>query len=238
MRERSTVEKFCPKCHESKPREAFGRDASRPDGRYTYCKECRKNPNRKDRVVLELAEKGLKVCTMCEKTKPFHAFDSDPTKSLGVSSRCKKCHIEAKRRRAVVKKELRLLEDSGYTQCYRCNDVKPLCSFLESKVLPNGHCRICLDCSTKEYYARAKVRDYTRWEVFEDDEFTCYICEDVLSIETPPNDPKSLSIDHVIPLSRGGIDERDNVRTCCLKCNNEKGSMLLEEYLLSVQLAS
>ena len=48
--------KVCPKCSTEKCMTEFGRDASRPDGRYTYCKQCRRNPNRKDREVLELAK--------------------------------------------------------------------------------------------------------------------------------------------------------------------------------------
>lgn len=32
--------KQCAKCDEIKPLEAFYRNASRPDGRYEYCKDC------------------------------------------------------------------------------------------------------------------------------------------------------------------------------------------------------
>ena len=38
-----------------------------------------------------------------------------------------------------------------------------------------------------------------------------------------------LSIDHVIPRSRGGIDAWDNVVTACLKCNVIKGSRTPQE---------
>lgn len=180
--------KKCPKCGEEKSVSDFGRDASRPDGRYTHCKHCRRNPSRQDREVLELAQKGLKRCTKCLRTKPFCAYEKDITKSLGVSSRCRKCRREAlKNTKATV--------------------VRPI---------------------------RKNPRDYTKWEVFEDDNFTCYICEEVLSPDTPHDNPKSLSIDHVVPLSKGGLDERDNVRTACLACNRDKNDMFLDEYLLMI----
>lgn len=234
------MEKFCPKCQTSRSREDFGRDASRLDGRYTYCKSCRKNPNRKDREVLELAAKGLKTCTKCLVTKPFHAFDKDSTKSLGVTSRCKKCHIEARRQKAREwhdnKDYLKDLESRGRTRCWRCREVKPLKEFLKNKNYPTGHCRLCLPCNNSirsEYRLHRKkgLRDYTRWEVFEDDDFTCYLCEDVLSPETPVGHPKRLSIDHVSPISKGGLDERSNVRTSCLSCNQHKSDLTLEDYL-------
>lgn len=237
--------KICPKCQEGKELVEFGRDASRLDGRYTYCKKCRRNPNRKDKIVLELASKGLKVCTLCLKVKPFAAFDGDSTKSLGVTSRCKKCHSEARRAKSAdwhQKRELvRGLEETGFTKCYRCKTVKPLQLFLRHKNYSTGYCRLCLECNNQirrvYYFNRKKTgRDYTRWEVFEDDKFACYICEDVLSPDTPPGSRKSLSIDHVVALCRGGIDERTNVRTACLECNQKKNDLSLEEYL--IRLAS
>jgi len=39
----------------------------------------------------------------------------------------------------------------------------------------------------------------------------------------------SLTIDHVIPRSRGGIDHWENVVTCCVRCNNRKGDRLPDE---------
>ncbi len=40
---------------------------------------------------------------------------------------------------------------------------------------------------------------------------------------------KNLSIDHVIPRSRGGCDEWSNVTTACLSCNMKKGNQTPQE---------
>jgi len=40
---------------------------------------------------------------------------------------------------------------------------------------------------------------------------------------------KNLTIDHVIPRSKGGDDTWQNLVTACTKCNTRKGSKLLEE---------
>jgi hypothetical protein len=41
--------------------------------------------------------------------------------------------------------------------------------------------------------------------------------------------PDELTMDHVVPLSRGGTSERYNIVACCKECNNKK------KYLLPVE---
>ena len=41
--------------------------------------------------------------------------------------------------------------------------------------------------------------------------------------------PAELTMDHIIPLSRGGRTERENISACCKECNNKK------KYLLPVE---
>lgn len=50
----------------------------------------------------------------------------------------------------------------------------------------------------------------------------CYICKKQFSA-------KQLTIDHVIPVAKGGQDIYDNYRLACDPCNSIKGSELLEE---------
>ncbi len=50
--------------------------------------------------------------------------------------------------------------------------------------------------------------------------------------------PKELTMDHIIPLSRGGYSEKINIVPCCKECNSRKKSLLpveWEEYLQSFQ---
>lgn len=39
----------------------------------------------------------------------------------------------------------------------------------------------------------------------------------------------ALTIDHIIPKSRGGADSWENLITACVQCNNKKGSQTPEE---------
>lgn len=54
------------------------------------------------------------------------------------------------------------------------------------------------------------------------DHNTCQYCGQVFS-------PTELTLDHVIPKSRGGGSNWDNLVACCKRCNNRKGNALPEE---------
>jgi 5-methylcytosine-specific restriction endonuclease McrA len=54
------------------------------------------------------------------------------------------------------------------------------------------------------------------------DHYTCQYCTRVMS-------PSELTLDHVIPKSRGGNSNWDNLVACCKRCNNRKGNALPDE---------
>jgi len=40
----------------------------------------------------------------------------------------------------------------------------------------------------------------------------------------------SLEVDHILPISRGGDNNRSNLQTLCSRCNSSKGTRLPEEW--------
>ena len=49
-----------------------------------------------------------------------------------------------------------------------------------------------------------------------------------------PTPPRELTMDHVVPIVRGGASEKGNVVPCCKECNSRKRDLLpleWEEYL-------
>lgn len=59
----------------------------------------------------------------------------------------------------------------------------------------------------------------TRSLIYKRDDHECQYC----------GSKKDLTIDHVIPRSKGGQDTWENLVACCTKCNLKKGNRLLSE---------
>lgn len=67
---------------------------------------------------------------------------------------------------------------------------------------------------------RALMTSKLRQQIKERDHFTCKYCG--ASIEKEPN--LLLEIDHIVPVSKGGLTTEDNLQTLCWRCNRKKGS--------------
>lgn len=110
-----------------------------------------------------------------------------------------------------------------------------------------AHCVVCdnafitrrndLTCSTEcnaehkreqkhkdEQVRRARKRNsfvanVYRKKIFKRDGHRCHICKGKTNPNAVVPDPKAPTIDHLIPLSRGGTHEPSNVATACFMCN-------------------
>lgn len=65
------------------------------------------------------------------------------------------------------------------------------------------------------------LKQALKMKVFVRDNWTCYICG--LRVRDLPNHPRMATVDHIIPRIKGGSNDTDNLKTCCAKCNNDKG---------------
>ena len=69
----------------------------------------------------------------------------------------------------------------------------------------------------KSYVQPQSNPNFTRFNVFLRDKFTCQYC----------GDKNELTFDHLLPRSKGGKTNWDNVVTACSDCNVKKGGRLL-----------
>lgn len=69
---------------------------------------------------------------------------------------------------------------------------------------------------------RALMTSKLRQHIKERDHFTCRYCG--ASIAKEPN--LLLEIDHIVPVSKGGLTSEDNLQTLCWRCNRKKGNKL------------
>jgi 5-methylcytosine-specific restriction endonuclease McrA len=70
------------------------------------------------------------------------------------------------------------------------------------------------------YEEWAQMRATVSPLIFERDGYKCQYCGRLAD----------LTIDHILPLSRGGSNNRDNLTTACRSCNSAKGDRTPEEW--------
>lgn len=66
----------------------------------------------------------------------------------------------------------------------------------------------------EERAPRPHIKGDDRWSVWERDDFRCVLC----------GSRRRLSIDHVVPISKGGANDVANYQTMCTRCNAKKGN--------------
>jgi len=66
-------------------------------------------------------------------------------------------------------------------------------------------------------YTKKPIKEFTKWDVFERDNYTCQIC----------GARKHLTVDHIHPESKGGKTKMENLQTLCKRCNSKKGSKII-----------
>jgi len=72
---------------------------------------------------------------------------------------------------------------------------------------------------TKYVYFPYKRVTLSRYNIYRRDEYKCLYC----------GSKDALTLDHVIPKSKGGPNSWTNLATCCMSCNITKGDRMLDE---------
>ena len=72
---------------------------------------------------------------------------------------------------------------------------------------------------------RHKARDLrkTQWWKRSLSKGLCYYCKETFS-------PNELTMDHIVPVAKGGKSTKNNLVTACKECNNKKKQFLVMEW--------
>ena len=205
-----------------------------------YCPPCAREVTRRISRDHQRKANGYKRhanCNWCGGSMPR---DSSPFERL-CSDKCRSLSSEAAFRKGRLKQRKRFI-----TECRVCGNVIPPgahgnsahCSPECKKVSKSNHFKKYYRRNPSKYQdhnavRRAKIKEATtdnvdRIRVFERDGWECHICGDPISKEAVWPSPESVSLDHVIPLSKGGAHSYDNCKAAHWGCNSAKGDRPLE----------
>jgi 5-methylcytosine-specific restriction endonuclease McrA len=179
------------------------------------------------------------TCTKCGETKPVEEFPRDRTKATGRYPSCSACRRDRmriysrKRRKRPLCADCSEPVEPGRSRCaeHLRRNVVAVARYGETH--PTSESRREGD---RRRTARRRARrhgcdaePYDRTAIFERDDWTCWLCGEAIVPALAWPNPRSPSIDHVIPLVLGGPDAPKNLRAAHLACNVRKQGVLISD---------
>lgn len=186
----------------------------------------------------------VKQCSNCKEEKPLSAFYEDSRYMLGVRSRCKLCEVSCKKAwRANKRKDPIYLEKRLNRQReYRKQNYQQILAYNKKWLEENAeHNRAVRRSYCRKYYktekglavknnqqqrrrSQLKITDINSEWLLNLTKLTndCPLCG--IELAEKSHKYNSKHIDHIFPLSKGGMHIKDNVRIICQTCNVRKGN--------------
>lgn len=190
----------CPECGSDVVYSGFGAPKK-------YCSDqCKARVhNRRSRRRVQLVDLAERACNECG--EPFK-----PRRCDGVYC-SKACYQRGNARRPKFTPEQRACLECGSEYTARRHDAR----FCRAK------CAFAFHGRARMNRARTGVNAlYVDRQIFERDGWMCWLCGEPVDPTLSRKHRRGATIDHVIPLARGGSDTPDNVRLAHWECNHDK----------------
>jgi 5-methylcytosine-specific restriction endonuclease McrA len=160
---------------------------------------------------------GCRICPRCRQDKPLGEY------SAPGHAYCRRCYADlaaARRTDPLVRQRDR----SYYFEVWRVRNPDYHRERIKEWRSRNPDQVRAHRMQRRARLVAAVTEPFGPQEIFERDDWTCGICEQPISPVVVYPDPMSPSLDHVVPLARGGAHNRENCQATHLICNVRKGA--------------
>lgn len=191
------------------------------------------NPGPAVRKAVDLPD-GRRICSRCGETKPIDQFDKDKRASGGRRSQCKACRSA---RMSGYYRENR--EDRReYARRHREENADRIREDDKARYYRDRDKRIELVLKA-QHVRRERVknsnpdRGITKKKLRAIHGDLCCYCQATMDFGPTKGHgfvPDRATIEHIVPLSRGGTHTWDNVCLACWQCNVRKNRRLVDEW--------
>lgn len=160
-----------------------------------------------------------KPCSKCGEVKPLSGYHRDAKTRDGHWAMCKVCVS---------------VRDKAYYEANREGRLGQVRAYYAERWATDPEYRARMNAAKtrrRRMLANAKQEPYTRESIFQRDGWVCRICSESIdpTIRYTDDPGACATIDHVIPLSRGGDDTPANVQAAHGSCNYGKCDRVEDE---------
>lgn len=157
-------------------------------------------------------EKGVKWCSSCHEPKPITDFHKNGNT---LRSFCKKCECS---RSIKSKKETGYYNKPGVKE--KRNENSRLCKRAKYKFDEEYRIRELVRCHDRRSSSKGEYSEYDWLCAIQAFDNKCAYC----------GTASKLSMDHIVPISKGGLSEPCNIIPACQSCNSSKQNKEMLEW--------
>lgn len=184
-----------------------------------------------------MATRPMKTCNVCRLTTSLDGFYRNRAQLDGYDHACKKCKNE---------QNARYSDRKGYQRSYYLKNKERILDSQKARQLRDKEAYLEYRREYKKKYLKTlngilhnrrqsskrrsyKSEPYNFTEILQKYDSTCILCKSKIDITIAWPDPRSLTVEHIIPLALGGTDTADNVAPAHFHCNIANSASIKKE---------
>ena len=172
-----------------------------------------------------------KTCKDCKLEKPVTDYYASHSTKDKIGIYCKPCHyvrsrVASSKHRATPAGQQKHREEERKRRLNNIDHVRKLAKITNDRYKANNPETRKISVSQSQHKRRAQKLSNNTFKVSKEFYRKLYGSECVVC-----NSGENITADHIVPLSRGGIEAEENLQPLCGSCNSSKGNKMMSEWL-------